>query len=36
MHIQKPHKMSDIDWAECVQDLHFIRKLEKETSQPSL
>lgn len=33
MHIPKPHKLSDKDWAEEIQNLHFIRKTEKENSE---
>lgn len=33
MHIRKPEKLNDKTWAEEIQNLHFIRKLEKETSQ---
>lgn len=36
MHIPKPHKLSDEDWAEEIQNLHFIRKTEKENSEPTL
>ena len=33
MHIPNPSRMSDEDWAIEVQNLHFIRKTEKENSQ---
>lgn len=33
MHIAKPQKLSDEDWAEEIQNLHFIRTKEKETSE---
>ena len=33
MHIKKPHKLRDVDWCEEVQNLHFIRTKEKESSQ---
>jgi hypothetical protein len=33
MHIPKPQKLSDEDWAEDLQSLHFIRKTEKENSE---
>lgn len=36
MHIKKPQKLSDIDWCEEVQNLHFIRVQEKKSSQNQL
>ena len=33
MHIPKPQKLIDEDWAEEVQNLHYIRKTEKEQSE---
>ena len=33
MHIPKPHKLSDNNWAMEMQNLHFIRKSEKEESE---
>jgi len=36
MHIPKPQKLSDEEWAEEIQNLHFIRKTEKETSESTL
>jgi len=34
MHIPAPQDLSDEDWAEEIQNLHFIRKTEKEASEP--
>ena len=34
MHILKPQNLSDEDWAEEIQNLHYIRKTEKEASEP--
>jgi hypothetical protein len=31
MHIKNPHKLSDLEWCEEVQNLHFIRTKEKES-----
>jgi len=33
MHIIKPDKLSDREWAENIQILHFIRKSEKDKSE---
>lgn len=33
MHIRHPQKLSDADWAEEIQNLHFIRTKEKEASE---
>ena len=33
MHIPNPSELSDEDWAEEIQNLHFIRTSEKESSQ---
>jgi len=33
MHIPFPDKLDDIDWAEKLQDLNFIRHREKEASE---
>jgi len=33
MHIANPESLSDEDWAEEVQNLHYIRTKEKEASQ---
>lgn len=33
MHTPYPEKLSDDDWAEQLQDLHFIRQKEKEASE---
>ncbi|WP_259840501.1 hypothetical protein [Chryseobacterium herbae] len=35
MHIPEPGVLSDEDWAEKLQDLHFIRQKEKEASESS-
>jgi hypothetical protein len=36
MHIRKPEKLSDKTWCEEIQNLHYIRTKEKESSQYSL
>ena len=33
MHIPTPQKLNDEEWAEEIQNLHFIRKTEKENSE---
>ena len=33
MHLPEPQKLSDEDWAEEMQNLHFIRKTEKKASE---
>lgn len=33
MHIPNPEKLNDSDWAENLQNLHFIRTEEKKSSQ---
>lgn len=33
MHIVNPHELSDEDWAEQIQNLHFIRTKEKQESE---
>ena len=33
MHLSNPEKLSDEDWAEKLQDLHFIRQQEKKASE---
>jgi len=33
MHIKNPNKLNDSDWAEEIQNLHYIRTKEKESSQ---
>jgi hypothetical protein len=33
MSVRKPHKLKDEDWAEQLQNLHFIRNQEKESSK---
>lgn len=33
MHIPNPEELSDEDWAEKLQDLHFIRQQEKKASE---
>lgn len=33
MHIPNPEKLSDEDWAEEIQNLHYIRTKEKEASE---
>lgn len=35
MHIPEPGLLSDDDWAEKLQDLHFIRQKEKQASESS-
>lgn len=36
MHILNPDELSDQDWAENLQDLHFIRTQEREASEKEL
>lgn len=33
MHVQNPELLSDEDWAENLQNLHYIRQEEKEASK---
>lgn len=33
MHVQNPEQLSDEDWAEQIQMLHYIRTQEKEASE---
>jgi hypothetical protein len=33
MHVQNPEQLSDEDWAEQLQTLHFIRIQEKESTE---
>lgn len=33
MHIPNPAQLNDDEWAESLQDLHYIRKSEKEASE---
>lgn len=33
MHIHNPEELSDMKWAEKIQDLHFIRQQEKKASE---
>jgi hypothetical protein len=33
MHIKNPNALSDKDWAQDLQSLHFIRKTEEEASK---
>lgn len=33
MQVGKPNKLTDEDWAEQLQNLHFIRQQEKEASK---
>lgn len=33
MHIKNPDNLSDEEWAEEIQNLHFIRNAEKESSK---
>jgi hypothetical protein len=33
MHVRKPHKLTDEDWAEKLLNLHFIRKQEEDSSK---
>jgi len=33
MHLATPEELSDEQWAEEIQNLHFIRKTEKETTE---
>lgn len=35
MHISNPAELSDEDWAEEIQNLHYIRKSEEESSKAS-
>tara|TARA_R110002126_G_scaffold78629_2_gene195664 strand:+ start:7932 stop:8039 length:108 start_codon:yes stop_codon:yes gene_type:complete len=35
MHVRKPYKLSDEDWATQILNLHFIRKQEEEASKKS-
>ncbi len=33
MHTPKPQELSDEDWAEDLQNLHYLRKSEREASE---
>lgn len=35
MHIPNPDALDDVDWAEKLQDLHYIRQKEKQASENS-